>query len=318
MLVFRKHPLTEMVPRIKEAQKIIDSYNLGGQVFIYTKEYPLFFVLNVLKSEVFRNVILAMVAVFISTEFVLCNLLGCLIVSLNIFVGLLTVCGYLYLIGMDLDIVAAMFITISQGITVDYSAHIVHSFMKKPGSSREERIKKSLIDIGPAVFNGGVSTFAGFLFCAFGRLPITFVIFKISTLVVISGMFGAFLIIPVFLSLFGPENDLPCQIDQAQVIEVAPANENHGRVDGENESNLETTEVDDKTNVREMSENSSSMNQDSDDSNENKKSTKSISSSPNEVRRRCIKNESSTSTDSTTNQSHDPEIVPPNYVSECT
>ena len=307
-----------MVSRLEEVQQIIDSYDLGGTVFIYTQAYPIFFIINVLKSEVFRNVVLATVAVFICTELVLCNLLGCLIVSLNIFVGLLTICGYIFLIGMDLDPISAMFITIAQGITVDYSAHIVHSFMKTHGSSREERIKKSMVEIGPAVFNGGVSTFAGFFFCAFGKMPITFIAFKISTLVVVSGLFGAFLILPVVLSLFGPEYRIPGQIDPVQVIEVAPANDNQGYDNDEGESNPKTNEVDESTDVREMSENLDSSNKELDDSNERRKSQNSIASSLNDVRRPQTKNELSSSTESEKNQSQDTEIVLPNYVSDYT
>ena len=303
--------------KIEEAQGIIDSYNLGGNVFLYVKRYPIFFVISILKTEVFRNVILAMVAVFVCTELVLCNLLSCLIVSLNIFVGLVTVCGYLNLIGMDLDIVSAMFITIAQGITVDYSAHIVHSFMKTSGNSREERIKKSMVDIGPAVFNGGVSTFAGFFFCAFGRIPITIVIFKIFSLVVISGLFGAFLIIPVVLSMFGPENRSPHKVDQAQVIDVAPANENQGYVDDENESQPGEAEVGDETDVQEMSENLNSLNQDSDYPNDNIKTQEARAISSNEMRRRVMKSNPSISTENENSKSHEMETVPPNYVPNC-
>ena len=315
-LLFRGYPLSHNLSKLEEAQALIDSYNLGGKVFIYIKRYPIFFVISILKTEVFRNVILAMVAVFVCTELVLCNLLSCLIVSLNIFVGLVTVCGYLNLIGMDLDIVSAMFITIAQGVTVDYSAHIVHSFMKTSGNSREERIKKSMVDIGPAVFNGGVSTFAGFFFCAFGRIPITFVTFKISSMVVTSGLFGAFFIIPVVLSMFGPENRSSPETNQAQVIDVAPANENQGYVDDENEIQSGEAEVVDETDVQEMSENSNSQNQDLDYPNDNIKSQEGRRKSQ-EMRKRVMKNNLSISTENENNKSHEMETVPPNYVPNC-
>ena len=307
-----------MISRLKEAQDVIDSYELGGKVFIYSSRYPVFFILDVLKTEVFRNVVLAMVAVFICTELVLCNLIGCLIVSMNIFVGLVSVCGYLYLIGMDLEITTAMFITIAQGITVDYSAHIVHCFMKTPGSSREERIKKSMVDIGPAVFNGGVSTFAGFFLCAFGRIPITFVIFKIFSLIVLSGLFGAFLIIPVVLSLLGPEVSLPGVDNQVQVLEAVQGNENNGFVDGENEN--KPTDADDEkmsaneTDVQVLNENTNALNQHSDGTNKGNHSPKPRSMSSNEMRRRCLQAKVSCSKDSINNQSHDEEMHHPNFV----
>ena len=307
-----------MISRLKEAQDIIDSYDLGGKAFIHANRYPILFVLDVLKTEVFRNVILAMVAVFVCTELVLCNLIGCLIVSINIFIGLVSVCGYLYLLGMDLEITTAMFITIAQGITVDYSAHIVHCFMKTPGSSKEERIKKSMVDIGPAVFNGGVSTFAGFFLCAFGRIPITFVIFKIFSLIVVSGMFGAFVIIPVVLCLFGPENKLPCKDNQVELLEAVQGNQNHGFVNGENENKPgetgDGTESENETDVQVLNQNENTLDQDSDEPNKDSDSPKQMSMSSNKMRRRCLKNKLSSSADGIHDQSCEMETHPPNFV----
>ena len=307
-----------MHSRLEGAQKVVDSYNLGGRSFIHTKRYPIFFVIDVLKNEVFRNVILATVAVFVCTELVLGNLLGCLIVTLTIFICLLSVCGYLYLIGLNLEPSSAMFITIAQGITVDYSAHIVHSFMKTPGTNREDRIKKSIVDIGPAVFNGGLSTFFGFFLCAFGKYPLTLLVFKIFSIVVMSGLFGAFLIIPVALSLFGPEYIQNCLNDQIQMIEVAPANENHGFVDEENESksgiDKDGTDISNATNVQEFTEKGNSVLQDSDDANENNTTPNLNEASSAEIRRRCTQNKLSISTDRTHDKSQEMEVLPPNYV----
>ena len=304
--------------RLEEAQKVIDSYDLGGRSFIHTKIYPIYFVINVLKEEVFRNVILAMVAVFVCTELVLGNLVGCLIVTVTIFICLLSVCGYLHLIGLNLEPSSAMFITIAQGITVDYSAHIVHSFMRTPGTNREDRIKKSILDIGPAVFNGGLSTFAGFFLCAFGKYPLTFMVFQIFSIVVLSGLFGAFLIIPVALSLFGPENIQSCHNDQIQMIAVSPANENHGFEDDENEPkygiNKDGTDTSNVTNVQELSEKRNSDQQDSDDSNEGNISPNNNKASSVEIRRRCTQNKMLNSTNKTDDRSQEMEILPPNYV----
>ena len=307
-----------MLSRLEEAQKVIDSYDLRGRSFIHTKFYPIYFVIDVLKEEVFRNVILAMVAVFVCTELVLGNLVGCLIVTVTIFICLLSVCGYLYLIGLNLEPSSAMFITIAQGITVDYSAHIVHSFMKTPGTNREDRIKKSIVDIGPAVFNGGLSTFAGFFLCAFGKYPLTSMVFQIFSIVVSSGLFGAFLIIPVALSLFGPENIQSCHNDQIQMIAVSPANENHGFEDDENEPkygiNKDGTDTSNVTNVQELSEKRNSDQQDSDDSNEGNISPNNNKASSVEIRRRCTQNKMLNSTNKTDDRSQEMEILPPNYV----
>ena len=49
------------------------------------------------------------------------------------------------------------------GLAVDYGAHIAHYFMTTEEGDRNERVGKTLINIGPAVLNGGFSTFLAFI-----------------------------------------------------------------------------------------------------------------------------------------------------------
>ena len=135
-------------------------------------------------------------------------------------------------------------------------------------------------------------------------------------MVVSSGLFGAFFIIPVVLSMFGPENRSSPETNQAQVIDVAPANENQGYVDDENEIQSGEAEVGDETDVQEMSENSNSQNQDLDYPNDNIKSQEGRRKSQ-EMRKRVMKNNLSISTENENNKSHEMETVPPNYVPNC-
>jgi Niemann-Pick C1 protein len=51
------------------------------------------------------------------------------------------------------------------GLAVDYGAHIAHFFLTAEGKDRNQRVEKTLVNIGPAVFNGGFSTFLAFLIC---------------------------------------------------------------------------------------------------------------------------------------------------------
>ena len=64
------------------------------------------------------------------------------------------------------------------GLCVDYSAHIAHAFMSTKGT-RNERVKHALADIGPAVFNGGFSTFLAFVLLAGSRSHVFATFFKV-------------------------------------------------------------------------------------------------------------------------------------------
>ena len=49
------------------------------------------------------------------------------------------------------------------GLAVDYGAHIAHFFMTVENGDRNQRIQETLINIGPAVWHGGFSTFLAFV-----------------------------------------------------------------------------------------------------------------------------------------------------------
>ena len=61
-----------------------------------------------------------------------------------------------------------------------------------------------MIDLGPAVFNGGFSTFLAFalLWVSSSYLFVSF--FKVFFLVVLFGLFHGLVLLPTVLSIFGP------------------------------------------------------------------------------------------------------------------
>ena len=68
-----------------------------------------------------------------------------------------------------------------------------------------ERLVATLTNIGPAVFNGGVSTFLAFILLASSKSHVFITFFKIFFLVVSFGLFHGLFFLPVLLSLVGPE-----------------------------------------------------------------------------------------------------------------
>jgi Niemann-Pick C1 protein len=48
------------------------------------------------------------------------------------------------------------------GLSVDYGAHVAHYFITTNEGDHNECVEKTLIHIGPAVLNGGFSTFLAF------------------------------------------------------------------------------------------------------------------------------------------------------------
>ena len=66
-------------------------------------------------------------------------------------------------------------------------------------------MEKTLIDIGPAVLNGGISTFLAFVLLMTSKSYVFKTFFKIFFLVVFFGLYHGMVFLPVILSLIGPK-----------------------------------------------------------------------------------------------------------------
>ena len=91
------------------------------------------------------------------------------------------------------------------GLSVDYAAHIAHYFMTAENGDRNERVTETLVNIGPAVVNGGFSTFLAFILLITSKSYVFKTFFKIFFLVVTFGVFHGLVFLPVTLSLVGPQ-----------------------------------------------------------------------------------------------------------------
>ena len=86
---------------------------------------------------------------------------------------------------------------------------IFHNSSKSsPQGSKSERAVSAVEAIGPAVLNGGVTTFLALVLLA-GSTSHTFLtFFKVFVLTVVFGLFHGLVLLPVLLSLVGPEMEL--------------------------------------------------------------------------------------------------------------
>lgn len=71
---------------------------------------------------------------------------------------MVTVCGFMQLWGLTIDIVSCIGLTLAIGLCVDYAAHIAYSFISTSEPTRQERVLSTMGNIGFAVLNGGLST----------------------------------------------------------------------------------------------------------------------------------------------------------------
>ena len=175
--------------------------------FHYHKIYGAWESDKIIGFELWRNVGLAIAAIFITTLLLLANLQICVYVICIVTITLTDLIGYLHFWDITIDVISCINIVLAIGLCVDYSVHIGLSYMVAKGSRRDKAVM-AVTAIGPAVFNSGVTTFLALVLCSLssGQVFITF--FKVFCLTVVFGLFHGLVLFPVLLSLTGPTNTI--------------------------------------------------------------------------------------------------------------
>ena len=173
-------------------------------------------------SELYRNIGMAVVAVFIITLIMLSDLRLCLMVLMSIIFTLVSqlekeelsatfnwvshflqvdCAGFYYLWGEKIDLASATDLVLVVGLCVDYTAHIAQAYKFAEPSDELNRAGAALLDIGPAILNGGVTTVLALVLLSTASSHVFRVFFKVFTLSAIFGLFHGLVFIPVMLSV---------------------------------------------------------------------------------------------------------------------
>lgn len=174
---------------------------LDGMAF--AGPYAFFEGTAVIRDELVRNVLLALLGVFVVSTLLLASLPASLLVLAMVGMVDLCVLGFFPIVGVDINSVSTINVVIAVGIAVDQSAHIAHAFMVATGT-RDERATAALRKIGGSVANGAFSTFIAVAIMAASQSYVFRIFNRVLTLVVIFGVWFGLVALPVILSLIGP------------------------------------------------------------------------------------------------------------------
>merc|ERR1711994_946243 len=172
----------EQIPAMNRVKEILRNANFSSKAFPMCKDYASWETDEVISEELYRNILLAILCVFLTTWMLLFNIWASLLVLGCVVLTLVNVGGFIHFWGLTIDTVSCTNIIISIGLCVDYSVHVAHAFLANTGGTRDERVKLALTEIGPAVFNGGFSTFLAFVLLAGSKSHVFTVFFKVDNL----------------------------------------------------------------------------------------------------------------------------------------
>lgn len=170
--------------------------------FAYSTPFLYFDGLAVVDKECIQNVLVACLCVFVVNLIMLADILAATLVLAMVGLADLCILGYMAHWGLDFNSVTAVNLVLAVGLSVDYSAHIAHSFLVAKGAG-VERAKHAVDHIGKDVFNGGFSTFLAVLPLALSKSYVFRVFFQMWFMIIMFGLYFGVIVLPVVLSLVG-------------------------------------------------------------------------------------------------------------------
>merc|ERR1719456_1552263 len=181
-----------------------DSGEVGttSSAFPYSFEFLYWEEVGIIDAELGRNLAICGAVVIVMVGLMIPHPRIAVFVMLSILLSVADLVGFMYWWGVTISGISTIYVLISVGLAVDYSAHIAHMFVESTGTAPQRSIK-ALTRIGPSVFNAVLSTMAAVIIIGFSKSYIFRVFFKALFLTVLIGGALGLLFLPAILSLFG-------------------------------------------------------------------------------------------------------------------
>ncbi|XP_066595690.1 patched domain-containing protein 3-like isoform X2 [Prorops nasuta] len=188
---------------IRDTIKTVNFTRGHDHIALFSPDYVSWAANRVIGEELIRNLCLEVFAVGLVTILLLRDIRTSFWVIACVLLTLVNLLGSMHFLGLTIEISSSIIVLLCAGLSVDYAAHIGLEFTRAQGT-KNERAMKTLIVIGPAVFNGGFSTFLAFILLGFSKAYLFSTFFKLFTCVVVFGLFHGLFFLPVILTFCGP------------------------------------------------------------------------------------------------------------------
>mmetsp|Transcript_14392 Transcript_14392/g.34816 ORF Transcript_14392/g.34816 Transcript_14392/m.34816 type:complete len:1133 (-) Transcript_14392:385-3783(-) len=193
------------VDAMEATRVMVASWTDLQPAFPYSAKFTTIEGFKVIQQELYQNVGLALAAVFIIIFVTVASPVTAILITLNVACCLVEILGFMWLLGFAIDSVSVINLVLAVGLSVDYSAHVGHSFMVKGGTDKNKRALEALADMGAAVLAGGFSTFLAVVVLLFSSSYVFVVLSRQFCLTVVLGLAHGLILLPVMLSICGPK-----------------------------------------------------------------------------------------------------------------
>ena len=202
------------VQLIKDIRILEDTYGLPNS-FSFQQEYLDYEQYFLFVDETVTSMTLSIVACLIVILIITASAQITLLVAMCVMLVDMFLAALIFYWGLTFNPLVVINIVIAIGLSVDYSAHIGHSYLTTeiPESAKhiyntDEKIRvykaqQALSKMGSSVFHGGFSTFLAIVTLAPSKTYIFLVFFRLWFGIILFGMSNGFMLLPVILSFCG-------------------------------------------------------------------------------------------------------------------
>ncbi|CAG0889615.1 unnamed protein product [Cyprideis torosa] len=121
----------------------------------------------------------------------------------------LGVMGYMSWWGINFDVVSMINLIMSIGFSVDFTAHISYAFITSKEPTSNGKLRDALHNLGPPIFQAAFSTMMSFFPLVLVPSYIYRTFFILTSMIMVFGFVHGVLLLPVLLTLLGPETCSP-------------------------------------------------------------------------------------------------------------
>jgi len=118
--------------------------------------------------------------------------------------------------GITINVISYFILVMSIGLLVDFLMHILLRYYESKGTTRDEKVKKTLETIGASILMGAFTTFLGVIPLAFSTTKVFKMVFICFIAMVTLGVAAGLVFLPVLLSLTGPVGDVQDEITKSE------------------------------------------------------------------------------------------------------
>jgi len=195
---------TEMLLML-DLRNIVAKYPFEVAVFT-----PLFYLVDQY-VEIFENTILCVIVCSIIMSVVIFifipNKMCVIWVTFTVMSVEFGVVGLMPFLGIHLEMISMIVLIMGIGFSVDFSAHISYHYLAADeGTSPEERLAHCLHALGPPIIQAAITTVCCVLPLMRHPSYVAHTFAKMISLVIFLGLLHSLLLLPVLLSLFGPDS----------------------------------------------------------------------------------------------------------------